>query len=411
MPTQKTDIGGSSRLLVLWLIMFCLIGSSATTGADPIPDDCPSSMTGYWRLEGTGDPYADFKGGAAGTCGTECPSEVPGKIESGQAFDRTAVTGIDIAGDGFNWAKDDNFTIEFWMQKSEVCMEDGGVNDNEVIVGRNSTTSNLQWWVGVNCSEEPRGRLTFYLRDTGGAAHSVTSTKILTNSQWHHIAAVKAGAEIRLYVDGSLEGSFGTAYSSEFGDPTAPVTLGYMAGAFHYTGKLDEVAIYEAALTSDEIRSHYYLVRHYCAYCLDPVAVMPLGDSITFGSSSGAECPPDEDCTGIPSSKYEVSYRKKLWDLLKSGLYKVDFVGGLKGGELYEGIEGFDPDNEGHNGMRADQVADGAPNWLSTHRPEVILLHIGTNDISADWSTANVTATVNDAVSYTHLTLPTIYSV
>jgi len=74
-----------------------------------------------------------------------------------------------------------------------------------------------------------------------------------------------------------------------------------------------------------------------------PVKIMPLGDSITSGTSSGVADP-----------AYWEAYRKFLWDKMAVAGLNVDFVG--SGNEGW-GIPGFDPDNEGHGGITAGQVA------------------------------------------------------
>jgi hypothetical protein len=105
------------------------------------------------------------------------------------------------------------------------------------------------------------------------------------------------------------------------------------------------------------------------------ITIMPLGDSITRGSSSGE---PDPD--------YMVSYRKALWDLLVADSYEVDFVGSQNEGSLVFG----DPDladHEGHGGWTDDEIVNGRPgegkldDWLIAERPNIVLLHIGTNGL------------------------------
>jgi lysophospholipase L1-like esterase len=104
------------------------------------------------------------------------------------------------------------------------------------------------------------------------------------------------------------------------------------------------------------------------------IRIMPLGDSITAGSNSGV----------IPDDPgYYLSYRKALKDKLVAAGYVTDFVGSQIGGNL----TGFaDPQHEGHPGW----LADGDPSisilprvnaFLSANPAEIVLLHIGTNDI------------------------------
>ena len=76
------------------------------------------------------------------------------------------------------------------------------------------------------------------------------------------------------------------------------------------------------------------------------IRIMPLGDSITLGSNSGA----------VPSdtAPYQVAYRKALHDLMVSSGYDVDFVGSQQNGSAYFA----DYQHEGHGGWTADEISD-----------------------------------------------------
>ena len=107
------------------------------------------------------------------------------------------------------------------------------------------------------------------------------------------------------------------------------------------------------------------------------ITIMPLGDSITFDQNRNDTRPIGE----------RTAYRQPLWlDLIGAG-YNVDFVGGQVGGQ--DADPSFDTDNEGHPGFDADEIRDNIDSWLTatandpTQGPvNVILLHIGTNDLS-----------------------------
>jgi acyl-CoA thioesterase I len=93
--------------------------------------------------------------------------------------------------------------------------------------------------------------------------------------------------------------------------------------------------------------------------------IMPLGDSIT------------------QSNKDHGSYRRVLWQTLKQGGYNVDFVGSLK--THYQGpapTSDFDLDHEGHWGWRIDEILTQLDGWTKTARPDIVLVHLGTNDIA-----------------------------
>jgi len=95
-----------------------------------------------------------------------------------------------------------------------------------------------------------------------------------------------------------------------------------------------------------------------------PVKVMPLGDSITFGSYGAGF---------LGRGGYrEILARKCVKENLS-----IDFVGTLH----YPENAGFDSDNNGLCGWRANQINDSIKVWILKCRPQIILLQIGVNDI------------------------------
>jgi lysophospholipase L1-like esterase len=111
------------------------------------------------------------------------------------------------------------------------------------------------------------------------------------------------------------------------------------------------------------------------------VRIMPLGDSITAGSNSG-----------VVDDAFWIAYRKDLYNRLVGGRYAVNFVGSQVNGS---GAGLTDSQHEGHPGWSAD----GAPGesirpavraFLTANPAEIVLLHIGTNDISSGQSPADI---------------------
>ncbi|MDP4180635.1 MAG: carbohydrate-binding protein [Bacillota bacterium] len=95
--------------------------------------------------------------------------------------------------------------------------------------------------------------------------------------------------------------------------------------------------------------------------------VMPLGDSITDGITVAG------------------AYRTKLWQNIISNGQTVDFVGSMTGGPSELG----DKNHEGHSGWRIDQIDSNINTWMDTYKPKIVLLHIGTNDISQKYDLNN----------------------
>jgi lysophospholipase L1-like esterase len=91
-----------------------------------------------------------------------------------------------------------------------------------------------------------------------------------------------------------------------------------------------------------------------------PVKLMPLGDSITQGDKS-------TNTNG---------YRSTLYNSCATAGIPVDFVGSLQDGNFP------DKDHEGHGGWTSAQILDSIGNFLSTQNPQIVFLHIGTNDVA-----------------------------
>jgi lysophospholipase L1-like esterase len=117
---------------------------------------------------------------------------------------------------------------------------------------------------------------------------------------------------------------------------------------------------------------------------------MPVGDSITAGTSSGADNPSDP----LDPSLW-TSYRRDLWlDLSYAGHY-VELVGSQRGGVFFDD---FDPRHEGHPGRTDDYIADHIQAWVSAWQPDIVLLHIGTNGLAS--SPSDVERILNEIDAY-----------
>ncbi|WP_154676864.1 FG-GAP-like repeat-containing protein [Parafrankia discariae] len=93
--------------------------------------------------------------------------------------------------------------------------------------------------------------------------------------------------------------------------------------------------------------------------------VMPLGDSITLGTGSSTRS----------------SYRGRLWDQLHDDVDSLDYVGSVDSGSL------ADTDNEGHSGWTISQITNIVCR-VRQYRPNVVTLHVGTNDMSQNLDVA-----------------------
>lgn len=124
-----------------------------------------------------------------------------------------------------------------------------------------------------------------------------------------------------------------------------------------------------------------------------PRVVMPLGDSITegFGSTDGG------------------GYRVQLFRSMLDVGRPVNFVGGglpALGPPTVEGVA-FPTAHEGHIGFRISDLAGIVNAALALYLPNVILLHIGTNDIPHPEDIAGAPARLASLLDQIHAAAPT----
>lgn len=114
-----------------------------------------------------------------------------------------------------------------------------------------------------------------------------------------------------------------------------------------------------------------------------PVKVMTIGDSITQADSG------------------HKSYRYALWKKLVDTGHAFDMTGSMQGN--FKGdphwpdykLLAFDRDHEGHWGFRVDQVLSEIDAWLKQGAPDIVLIHLGTNDI---FQAQSVSGTLDELV-------------
>jgi lysophospholipase L1-like esterase len=113
--------------------------------------------------------------------------------------------------------------------------------------------------------------------------------------------------------------------------------------------------------------------------------IMPLGDSITYGFGTVGNAP-------VPGG-----YRNRLYQLLTTAGYNVDYVGT----ENNNGLASLpDSDHEGHTGFQIREIDTKINGWLDAIvDPDVILLHIGTNDFGVGDDPANAILRLDDLIT------------
>lgn len=105
----------------------------------------------------------------------------------------------------------------------------------------------------------------------------------------------------------------------------------------------------------------------------DTIRIMPVGNSITAGEHYG-----------FPSLEERTGYRKPLYNMLTNAGYAVDFVGSQNHGIRAEGdLDWYDWNCEAYPGWKIPEISGRLKTALETYKPDILLVHVGTN--GKDW--------------------------
>ncbi|MDB5388886.1 MAG: vcbs repeat-containing protein, partial [Planctomycetaceae bacterium] len=195
----------------------------------------PAGMVGWWPAEGNA---TDVKNGNNGTLNgaTFGPGEV------NQAFNFNGGSYVSVpSSPSLNVTS--SLSIEGWVNLSTNNFNNGLVYKGTLGIGSQGAYS-LGFFTGGS------NQLVFRLNEN---SRQVVSSTSFVPSQWYHVAATYDGTTMKVYVNGVLDGS--VAYSASISTNSSPLIIGgYYDSPYLFHGKIDELSIYNQALTPAEIQ-------------------------------------------------------------------------------------------------------------------------------------------------------------
>jgi hypothetical protein len=207
----------------------------------------------YWRLDETsGTTVVDAIASRSATLGSGTTTNGAGATSDGAKAlslnGTTQATGPNV----FPFTGNAPFSVEAWVIQTVPPATDIYPG----IVSKEDTTSTRVGWTLL--SYDVSGKMVFeFARRSSTDANAIDSATPVAYNTWHHVAGTYDGTALRIYVNGALSAT----------EPDAPAsipanTARLLIGATGYsgnstTGRIDEVAIYNKALTAARIKAHY----------------------------------------------------------------------------------------------------------------------------------------------------------
>lgn len=251
----------------------------------------------YWRFE-------EARGGViANEMGAGHQGRIKGEVgwagpEGNRAVELglNTVPGSILDADSWDDVFDGDFTIELWMKPNHQHLGSmvGFVGQFDHEVRRNTHGILLEACGPANPSSVLHvNRLRFLHRAqlTSDGAHGVNcfSPEPYQLRKWQHVAAVRRGDQLYLYIDGAR-------VQQAQDDSSTPRGLQLVIGQLYtesiersFIGHLDEVAIYDRALEAEEVAEHHRLLRPAAAESTSAprVAANDRSDVLWVGSAWG----------------------------------------------------------------------------------------------------------------------------
>jgi CSLREA domain-containing protein len=210
----------------------------------------PSGMVGWWPGNGnTNDIFGTANGTVVGSVGFSA-----GKVS--QAFDLPGTPGnyVDFGNSpALNVAQNGDFTVDAWAYPRFLSQPTGNPNYDIVTkLGMVSGAPNADGWRVLFMG----GRPTFCVGDgfngCGPGAPFTVMGPLVSANTWTHVAALKQGNVISIYVNGVLGESKTISGYFDSGTPHLVVGTSPTEGTF-FGGLVDEVELFNRALSASEI--------------------------------------------------------------------------------------------------------------------------------------------------------------
>lgn len=208
------------------------------------------SPVGFWELdEASGTSAADSSGNShTGTYLNTPTLAVAPLITAGNAvtFLATSLQSVDIPLSAA-FAANGKITLEAWIKTTQ----SGAANPNFVGADPGTGVRYFQFRLGAS------GQLEAIFFDSGGTPHTFDGSVVVNDGNAHHVAVTYDAAHVIFYVDGNLDTSTAATFILLGTSPDVFIGARTTDSGSNFTGTIDEVALYTAALTGTRIAAHH----------------------------------------------------------------------------------------------------------------------------------------------------------
>jgi hypothetical protein len=225
-----------------------------------------SGLVGYWKLDeaswaGTADEVLDYSGNANhGVRGGNATTATGGKFKKAGTFDGT--TDYVNVGEMAAVKNQSGLTISAWVNPTTFS------NWSGLVAQRNSTSDYTPAIELLSGAPDYGGNTALFARvNTATDSYGYTSAGALSAGSWQYVTMVFDGSgatnsdRLKIYVDGQNKTlTFSGTIPATTNSPAGNLNIGaidYSSYAYVFDGLIDDVAVYNRAITQTEVTNIY----------------------------------------------------------------------------------------------------------------------------------------------------------
>jgi len=243
----------------------------------------PAGLVGWWPGDGNAN---DIVGANSGT------------FQGGATANAPAVVGTGFSLDGINKyiqipdspvLKPAQLTVECWVKWNNLSTPGTSVYPGQqyIVFKQNSRSGDFEGYV-LSKDRTWNDIILWEVTSASGQLVRVDSTSPVTTNVWYHLAGVRGSNYIQLYFNGVLEAQANVNFPQDYGN--WPLYFGTSGQSYYdrkLNGVIDEVALYNRALSADEIAVLYTVGA--AGKCKGTngivISVQPQSESVAPGSN------------------------------------------------------------------------------------------------------------------------------
>jgi parallel beta-helix repeat protein len=191
------------------------------------------------------------------------------------------------------WLPQNSFALSAWVYFDRAPAASGGETFLDLNFADSGTPSNELGYVVSRAGAGYAGRVAFGMTTLTNTDEDLHSNEVLSGGRWYHVVAVRDGTTQAIYIDGQLDNSrtcspdpidFVGGYDDDKVNIGRVTSTG--VGQYYVDGKIDDVRIYDRALSASEVLQLYEPVAG-----IDPLFADPAGGDYHLLSERGRYWP------------------------------------------------------------------------------------------------------------------------